>query len=71
MAHLRRFCVMFTISGYKNKKREETIQLIVWRMQSEAIEKVLYPEDADSEDILQGRTHAELPLENNILDEEQ
>jgi hypothetical protein len=71
MVHLRRFCVMFRIAGYKNKKREETIQLIVRRMRSEAIEKAMYPEDADSEDISQGRTHAELPLEDNGLDEEQ
>ncbi len=71
MVHLRRFCVMFRISGYKNKKREETIQLIVRRMRSEAIEKAMYPEDAESEDISQGRTHAELPLEDNGLDEEQ
>ncbi len=70
MVHLRRFCVMYRISGYKNKKREETIQLIVRRMRSEAIEKALYPED-DSEDISQGRAHAELPLEDNVLDEEQ
>jgi hypothetical protein len=47
--HLRRFCVMFTISGYKNKKREETIQLIVRRMRSEAIEKILYSDGEDSD----------------------
>lgn len=43
--HLRRFCVMFRVTGYKNKKREETIQLIVRRIRSEAVEKMLYPED--------------------------
>jgi hypothetical protein len=34
MKHLRRFCVIHRISGYKNKKRDETIQLIVLRMRS-------------------------------------
>ena len=43
--HLRRFCVKFRISGYKNKKRKETMQLIVRRTRSEAVEKMLYPED--------------------------
>ncbi len=69
MVHLRRFCVMFRISGYKNRKREETIQLIVRRMRSEAIEKVLYPEDCS--DISQGQANTELPLNGNVHDEEQ
>ncbi len=43
--HLRRFCVVFRVIGYKNKKREETIQLIVCRIQSEAVEKMLFRED--------------------------
>jgi hypothetical protein len=47
MKHLRRFCVIHRISGYKNKKRDETIQLIVLRMRSQAIEKLLYPDDGD------------------------
>jgi hypothetical protein len=36
---------MFRVTGFKNKKREETIQLIVCRIQSEAVAKMLYPED--------------------------
>ena len=69
MVHLRRFCVRFRISGYKNRKREETIQLIVRRMRSEVMERALYPEEES--DISQGRANTELPLEDNVREDDQ
>ena len=61
MKHLRRFCVIHRISGYKNKKRDETIQLIVLRMRSQAIEKLLYPDDDDPDN-----NDSDVPLDTAV-----
>ncbi len=59
----------FRISGHKNTKREERIQLKVCQVQSEAIEEGLYSE-VDS-NISQWQANTELPWEENVCDEEQ
>jgi hypothetical protein len=43
--YLRRFCVMFKITGYKNQKRDQIMQLIVRRVQATALENMLYPDE--------------------------
>ena len=40
--YLRRFCVMFKITGYKNQKQDQIMQLIVRKVQATALENMLY-----------------------------
>ena len=49
MKVLRRFCVKYSISGYKNKTIEVTWQLIVEHVKGRKVDKTMYKEDDDSD----------------------
>ena len=50
MVYLRALCIKLKVNGYKNKRRDDMLQLLCYRKRIQMVESVHYPESSDEEE---------------------